>query len=164
MNPDGARRLSMFFPILFLVLIVSQLYWFRTLRSWLRHLVVEKRARRIAGGTLLATYLFMIAFNFGVFGRFRTPVHLTPAQALLVAPFLWWVASSLVGFLLAVLISPIRLAAHGVRRLRPEQPENPRRRELLARTATAITTAPFVAGAYGLLYGRLNLQTPTQRI
>ncbi len=41
---------------------------------------------------------------------------------------------------------------------------SPGRRQFLERTATAVVAAPFVAGAYGLFYGRLNLQTTTQRI
>jgi predicted MPP superfamily phosphohydrolase len=38
------------------------------------------------------------------------------------------------------------------------------RRRLLKQTATAFCAAPFVAGAYGLFYGRLNLEVTHQRI
>jgi uncharacterized protein len=38
------------------------------------------------------------------------------------------------------------------------------RRHFLEQTATALCAAPFVAGAYGLFYGRLNLETTHQRI
>jgi hypothetical protein len=41
---------------------------------------------------------------------------------------------------------------------------SPERRVFLERTAQVVTAAPFLGGAYGLLYGRLNLETPTQRI
>ena len=36
---------------------------------------------------------------------------------------------------------------------------SPARRHFLGRTPAVATAAPFVAGAYGLLYGRLNLET-----
>jgi hypothetical protein len=38
------------------------------------------------------------------------------------------------------------------------------RRRFLERTAAVAAGAPFVAGAYGLLYGRLNLETTSQTI
>jgi len=37
--------------------------------------------------------------------------------------------------------------------------ERPERRKFLERTAAAVVATPFVASAYGLLYGRLNLET-----
>ena len=54
---------------------------------------------------------------------------------------------------------PVRRAARSKIALR-----SPGRRQFLERTATAVVAAPFVAGAYGLFYGRLNLQTTQQRI
>jgi predicted MPP superfamily phosphohydrolase len=86
-------------------------------------------------------------------------VRLTLPDALLAAPFLWWVASSLVGFLLAVPIEIARLLSR-----KAAAPESPSRRLFLGRTATVVTSMPFVAGAYGLLYGRLNLETTHRRI
>jgi predicted MPP superfamily phosphohydrolase len=41
---------------------------------------------------------------------------------------------------------------------------SPGRRRFLEQTATAFCAAPFVAGAYGLFYGRLNLEVTHQRI
>jgi len=41
---------------------------------------------------------------------------------------------------------------------------SPARRQFLERTAAVLTGAPFVAGTYGLLYGRLNLQVTAQTI
>src|SRR5208337_5620468 len=38
------------------------------------------------------------------------------------------------------------------------------RRRFLEKTAVAMTTAPFVAGAYGMFYERLNLEISHQRI
>jgi uncharacterized protein len=38
------------------------------------------------------------------------------------------------------------------------------RRRFLKQTAITLSAAPFVAGVYGLFYGRLNLETTHQRI
>src|SRR6266481_759533 len=41
---------------------------------------------------------------------------------------------------------------------------SPGRRRFLEQTAIALSAAPFVAGTYGLFYGRLNLETAHRRI
>lgn len=43
-------------------------------------------------------------------------------------------------------------------------PQQLARRRFLQRTAVAASAAPFVAGAYGLFYGRLNLETAHRQI
>jgi hypothetical protein len=80
-------------------------------------------------------------------------------DALVTAPFAWWVASSLVAFLLAALLWPVRRVARSTKAL-----ASPARRQFLERGASAVVAAPFVAGAYALLYGRLNLEITQQRI
>ena len=126
------------------------------------------RARQAVGWGLLAVYGFLVAYNFGLLGRWPTPVHLTLGQALFAAPFLCWAGASFVGFILAIpfLLADgawrvVRAAAGRKRHL--AEPGSPGRRAFLG-TAAAVTGAPFVAGAYGLLYGRLNLETPLQPI
>jgi hypothetical protein len=75
-------------------------------------------------------------------------------------------ASSVVAFLIVLVFGLVRAVVWVVRGALPkrEEPPEPGRRAFLARTATVAAAAPFVAGAYGLLYGRLNLETPTRRI
>jgi predicted MPP superfamily phosphohydrolase len=84
---------------------------------------------------------------------------LTWYDALISAPFAWWVVCSLVAFLLAVLLWPVRRLARSI-----GVPASPGRRQFLERSANAVVAAPFVAGAYGLFYGRLNLEINRQRI
>jgi predicted MPP superfamily phosphohydrolase len=43
-------------------------------------------------------------------------------------------------------------------------PPSPVRRRLLERTAVVVSTTPFVAAGYGLLYGRRNVEVVRQRI
>ena len=121
-------------------------------------------------GAVLAAYVAVYQLNFGVWREPETPVRLTLRDALLAAPLLWWAASSFIAFLVAILLAIPRGIVGGVRRLlarrRRAGPEiqSPARRQFLERTAAVVTGAPFVAGTYGLLYGRLNLQVTAQTI
>jgi len=149
--------------IVLVIFAVSQVYWaWRGLSLLHRHVPAPGR-RRIIMALVLAVYLGLFVFTFGSFRR-ATPVSLTLSQALLVAPFLWWMVSSLVGALVALLFA-IPQAMVGMARwaARPAV-ESPARRVFLQRTAHVAAAAPFVAGAYGLFYGRLNLETPVQPI
>ncbi len=153
------------FRIVTLVFAVTQFYWawraYRAARRWF-----PDQPRRLAVCVAaLAAYLFFLAFNFGWFGPRSEAVHLTAADALIVGPFRVWLAASIIGFLIAALFAIPQSIAAGIRKLRekPEIDSRPRR-EFLGRTVAVATSAPFVAGAYGLLYGRLNLDTHTQRI
>jgi uncharacterized protein len=149
-----------FFAIIFLILGSSQLYWaWRGERlAWRK---ISSRALRVLVCVAIPTILVaMLAYTVGEFGRRPHPVHLTLRDALLTAPFAWWIASSLVGFLLAIpfaILAGVRAVA---RRLRGStELRSPARRDFLMQTANVVTAAPFLGGAYGLLYGRLNLET-----
>jgi len=149
----------LFLTPIFLLFAASQLYWLlRGLR-----LVRERYANPVRRWTIttavVGAYILISAYNFGWFGRNGTPTRLTAAEALLVAPYLWWVFSSMAGFLVAAPIGAIRKLFHR----KPVQ-HSPSRRHLLEHGATAVAAMPFVAGGYALLYGRLNLETTTRRI
>lgn len=158
------------------LLLGSQVYWIRRLRPWFRKLIPNQRARCWLGLTLVAVLLLMFASSFGWLGRSPTPVHLNLKSALLTAPFSWWVFSSVVAFLIAIIFWSIDGLARGtawsLRQLLGRPPErdasaalaSPGRRRFLGRTATVATALPFVSGAYGLVYGRLKLETTRQRI
>ncbi len=157
--------------ILILVFAVSQIYWAWRGYSLAVRLIPEPKRRLALCGIILALYFALFTFNFGYFGKRPTPVRLTLSEALLAAPFLWWVASSLVGFLVVVLFaipqSIVYVARRIAARLRKSvgpAAQSPDRRRFLQRTATIAAGAPFVGGAYGLLYGRLNLETTTQPV
>ncbi len=87
------------------------------------------------------------------------------------APFWLWFVGSLLGFLVAILLWIADRVARAVswafkKLIIPHRPElpSPGTRWFLEQTATALSAAPFVAGAYGLFYGRLNLETIHKRI
>src|SRR5580700_3541397 len=140
------------FGILIAIFLGSQIYWYA--RAWgLVKRVARTRTTRIAlTAAILGVYLALFALNFGVLGRRASPTRLTWYDALISAPFACWVVCSLLAFLLAMLLWPVRRAARSIGGL-----ASPGRRQFLERSASAVVAAPFVAGAYGLFYGRLNL-------
>ena len=130
--------------------LASQVYWL-----WRGYRLAGRR--KVLSAVLLAAYLALFAWNFGWLGGNYTPTRLTFPEAVFTAPFRWWMVSSMVGFLIVLLFWPARRAARaaGV---------SPGRRQFLEHTANAAAAAPFVAGAYGLFYGRLNLEVTHPRI
>jgi hypothetical protein len=140
----------------------SQVYWgWRGCR--LADRLIASRGRRLAAiAVVLAVYLAMLTWNLKFGWRPPAPVRMTWSDALLVAPFLCWAVSSMMAFPIALLFAVLRGAAGALRRRRASAADavaSPARRQFLQRTAAAAVSAPFVAGAYGLLYGRLNLET-----
>ncbi len=156
-----------------LIFTASQIFWLRQIRKWCARLLRSPRWRRALGGTGIALYLLLFLHNLPGLGRGSEPTQLTLRAALLDAPFRWWLFSSLLGFLVIALLSVVdRLAraarwayqiAAGAGRSRSVLP-SPERRRFLEQTGLALGFAPFVAGTYGLLYGRLNLKTTRMRI
>jgi len=144
------------FVLIMLFVLASQIFWAVWLARWGKRAIPRALWRRLLGLGALAFWLLGYVYNAVYFER-RTPIHLTPTEALLSAPFLWWVAGSFFGFLLAILLSPVRLAG----RLAISSPE---RRAFLGRAVSMASAAPFVGAGYGLLYGRLNLETTAPRI
>jgi predicted MPP superfamily phosphohydrolase len=148
--------------VILILFAAAQFYWLWRGLVLLRRRVARPHTRAIVGGAVLAYGLLLLAYNFGYLGRYETAVHLTLRDALLTAPFAWWAASSIVGFIVVLLLLPARGVAWLVRRRSP--PESASRRHFLERTVSVAAAAPFVAGAYGMLYGRLNLETTATRI
>jgi predicted MPP superfamily phosphohydrolase len=157
------------FSIVLLVFGPSQLYWGWRGYAFAAAHIRSRGWRWAACITVLAIYLAEWLINFGPWREPGTPVHLTLRDAL-AEPFLWWAASSFFAFLLVIVFAIVRAVFGMVRRLlarrRAASPElhSPARRELLGTAAAVAVGAPFVAGAYGLLYGRLNLEVTPQTI
>jgi len=157
------------FTIALAIILASQFYWVWRGLSLARQWIPRPGLRRIVVGLSVVVIVALWAYNFGSFRR-RTPIHLTLKEALLAAPFLTWAVSSLVGALIALLfaipqsIVGLARSVMAKRRARAggDKLASPSRRVFLERTAHVATTAPFLAGAYGLLYGRLNLEITLQ--
>ncbi|HEY1239236.1 MAG TPA: metallophosphoesterase [Bryobacteraceae bacterium] len=148
-------------PVFFLFL-GGQIYFLVRALAWARRRI-RSRARRIAAD-IFGVFVYFIYFGLNLWGGRERPEmpYMTPWDALVVAPFRWWIFSSTIAFMVVLVIWMIRGAARLVRAgvRRPEAASaGPSRRQFLEATATTAIAAPFVAGAYGLLYGRLNLET-----
>jgi uncharacterized protein len=130
-------------------------------------------ARAAAVTAVLGLYGALLAANLLSSPRSTpTPTHMTLHDALISAPFLWWIFSSTLAFFVVILVWLVRWVARAARLVvlriaspAPEEaPRLPERRRFLEGVATAAVASPFVAGAYGLLWGRLNLQITKQPI
>src|ERR1017187_278103 len=93
------------------IFAVTQLYWAWQARRWIVRHIQTANKRILAGAALAVLYFGMLAYNVHSFSIVPSPTRLTPGQALLGAPFWWWAASSVVGFLVAMLFSIVRLVA-----------------------------------------------------
>src|ERR1035441_3158694 len=100
------------FGVILSILCVSQLYWFWRASVRIRKAFRKTSARLALGGTALAVYFLMLAFNVGWLNGRQTPTHLTPGEVLLGAPFTLWLARPLVG---SLLLATFWIAAYVVR-------------------------------------------------
>jgi hypothetical protein len=153
--------------------IPSQIFWFWQIRSLGRKLIRSQSVRSWLGLVSVVIYLIMLAFNLWPRSAPESP-HLTVQAVLLEAPFLWWTLSSLLGFVAIVTFylcgrvgrSALSLYRNTLPTSHPHRERllSPERRRFLARTAVAVSTTPFAACAYGLLYERTEIETTHQRI
>jgi predicted MPP superfamily phosphohydrolase len=171
-NGGGPFFFLLFFAI-FVMLIASQLFWIPRVGELGKRLIPRNRWRTGLGAAGLLVYLFLLAFN--LLPLFHTGRNkgsgLSLRAALLEAPFWWWLVGSFFGFLITILLWTVDCLARAIswtfkKFITHPRPDlrSPGRRRFLEQTAYAFSAAPFVAGAYGLLYGRLNLETTHQRI
>ncbi len=171
-HPDNFGRFyDLFSVLLTVILIASQVFWIRRLGELGKTLIPSKRWRRGLGAAGLIVYFFLLAYDLLTGEATFKGSGLTLRAALLEAPFKLWLLGSLLGFLLAILLRIADRVARAVswafKKLKiPRRPElpSPGRRRFLEQTAIGFSAAPFVAGVYGLFYGRLNLETTRQRI
>lgn len=142
----------MFVLAILLLFVASQVYWAWRVRSFLRKRIESEFLRVFLGLSALALYAGLFVYSLP---GDPVPTRATLPQMLFAGPFQVWIPCSLISFLIAMTL----LLA---KKLAP--PVSPQRRRFLKQTGTAVVAAPFVGGAYGLLYGRLNLETVEKKI
>ena len=161
-----------FAPVLFLF-IGSQIYFGLRVVRWAVRRVRSRAARAGVTAGVAGVYVLYFFLYVRWAAEGPTPTHMTLRDALVSAPFLWWIFSSTIAFLVVILIwvgrGVAHLSASAFRLVHPSSPaaaaaSGSSRRQFLEHTATAAVAAPFFAGAYGLLYGRLNLETTNRQI
>lgn len=164
-----------------LVLFVgSQVFWIWKIRQLKNRLFQGRKLRislDVAGALCYAGF-----FYYAIWGgrHVPSPTSLTLGAAFFHAPVSWWFFGSLVGFAIYLIIRAVTLAVEGVvwpfARLSARTQDgnaavsssaglrSPARRKFFRQAATAVGVVPFAAGAYGILYGRLNLKVTNPRI
>jgi predicted MPP superfamily phosphohydrolase len=172
------------------LLVASQIFWIRRIRAFGRRFLARPAARTVAGAAAFAVYAFIMLYNFVPFWWMRAPAHtqLTARDVLLDAPFYLWVFGSVIGFLLLLILRlPLyffrlghwiyRLMVRALPALRvsgagapsngaadPPSPTVASRRRFLEQATVAAGTIPFAWGLYGLVFGRLELETTSYRL
>jgi uncharacterized protein len=169
--------------------VISQIFWIVKLRRWKRRFVKNKVLRTALGWSGWALYAGWYVYAVWNLRRVPSPTTLTPGEALLQGPFEWWVFCSFAGFAFYLIVwatgylwiwarrafgrfaTDLSAEAAGQSANESQSPESgsaqsaqPERRLFFRRVATTVGLAPFAAGAYGFLYGRLNLKIHHQRI
>src|SRR5690348_12849610 len=96
------------FSTLLLVFGISQVYWAWRGYSFAVKRIQSRRQLWMVCGTVLTVYVILYLMNLGPWRERGTPVHLTIRDALLAAPFLWWVVSSLFAFWVIILFAMAR--------------------------------------------------------
>ncbi len=176
----------LFFAISVMV-IASQLFWIRRVLDLGERFIPGKPRRAWLAIVAGLVYLFIFTYSFPSIES--TSAHIFRAadyrlhSVLIEAAYWWWFVGSQVAFLLVIAFGTADRAARATawvyRRARePMQvhgaalklgaiardPPSPARRHFLEQTAIAVSATPFVAAAYGLLYGRLNVEVTHPRI
>jgi hypothetical protein len=172
----------LFFSAVFVTLIASQLFWIGCVLDVGERLVPGKLRRtwRVVIVTLACLFFFGYVFTSHLPRGDST--RLTLRGVLFVAPFSWWFVGSMAGFVLVIVFwtadRSTRAATWAYRRARKTvaghaapmagavalDPPSPARRRFLEQTAITVSATPFVAAAYGLLYGRLDVEVTRPRI
>ena len=173
-----------FFSALFVTLIASQLFWIARVVGLGERFIPGKPQRvwlRIIVGVL---YLLFFAQQFIPSDSSRgDSTHLTLRSVLFDGAWSVWLVGSWVGFGMVMFFWIVdrgrRAAAWLYRKARRVaaghaaapmpgpaalDPPAPARRQFLEQTAVALSAVPFVAAAYGLLYGRRDVEVTRPRI
>lgn len=174
----------LFFSALFVMLIASQLFWVGRVVGLGERFIPGKPRRLWLTFVASVVWLFFFASNIGPWDiRRGDSTHLRLGNLLIEAPFWWWFVGSTVGFGLVIVLwtldRTIRAAAWvyrisrkaaATRTAAPKpgavalDPPSAARRQFLEQVGVAVSAVPFVAAAYGLLYGRLDVEVTHPRI
>jgi predicted MPP superfamily phosphohydrolase len=174
----------LFFFALFVMLIVSQIFWVGRVVGLGERFIPGKPRRAWLTAIASVVCLFFFAYNIGPWEIPRgDSTHLTLRHALFEAPFWWWFVGSWAGFGLVMVFWTIDRTTHAAAWVYSKarkagadhaaapmpggialDPPSPARRRLLEQTAVAVSAVPFVAAAYGLLYGRIDVEVTRPRI
>jgi predicted MPP superfamily phosphohydrolase len=179
--PGRFLAMRVAYRVILVTLTASQIFWIRRALD-LGERFMPGNPRRAWLAVIAVAVLFALLV---VHLQVATMGHITGAARLRIVlmegAFTWWLLGSWLGFGLLIVFwtidrvvqasawvySRVRYAAAAhVTALKPAPVSVPSfaRRRFLEQTAIALSATPFVASAYGLLYGRLDLEVTRRRI
>jgi uncharacterized protein len=167
-----------------MIFLASQIFWTRRAFELGRRFIPLRTWRIVLTAFMGALYVVPIAY---LFVPLTFPLFLAAERSLLgiflEAVFWWWFVGSFVGIFLVIAFWIVDRAArvigwlyHRAREMAGRRalalksgavalaPSSPGRRRFLEQAAVTVSATPFVASAYGLLYGRLDLEITHQRV
>lgn len=155
------------------LLIGAQIFWIRRLQGLGRKLIKDQVWRERVGVAALAVYTLLALYYFVPLRWMKAPAHtrMTWTELFLQAPFVWWFFGSTAGYLLVLVLrlpSYLYRAGRKVYCLVAPPPAAPpaasSRRRFLEQATVAAGTLPFAASFYGLVFGRLEIETTSHRV
>ena len=186
----GPTRVA--FRLFLVMLIASQFFWIRRALDLGERFIPGKPRRAWLTAIACFVELFFFVYSYthmgGVVHLFLASKIIGAADPTLCSVLMegalsWWLAGSVLGFGLVIFFWSVdRAASAAVRVYRKargaaacsvDAPQpgtvvpdltSPTRRHFLRQTTIALGATPFVASAYGLLYGRFDVQITRQRI
>ena len=182
-HPDEeGRAVDLIFFALLVTFIGSQLFWIKRIID-----VAVRFTPSYIGRTRLAVvvaliYLFVYAYSYPSIQSTNDHIFRTgydrPLTVVTEALFWWWFVGSLLAFFLVLVFGAgdyaVRTAIWTYNKIRGatrqhasaeiSTPASPGRRRFLEQTAVLVSSTPFVAAGYGLLYERRDVEVVRQRI
>lgn len=186
----GPTRVA--FRLFLVMLIASQFFWIHRALDLGERFIPGKPRRAWLTAIACFVELFFFVYSYthmgGVVHLFLASKIIGAADprlrsVLMEGALSWWLAGSVLGFGLVIVFWSVDRAASAAawvyRKARAPAAGNvdtpqpgtvvpdltsPARRHFLRQTAFALSATPFVASAYGLLYGRLDVEIVRQRI
>ena len=155
------------------LLIGGQIFWIRRLQSLGCKLIKNQVWRKRVGAAALAIYGLLLFYYLVPLRWMRTSAHTetTWTELFLQGPFVWWFFGSTVGYLLVLILrlpSYLYRAGRKISHALVPPPASPpaasSRRRFLEQATVAVGTLPFVGSFYGLVFGRLEIETTSHRV
>jgi uncharacterized protein len=187
-HPDEfGRLLDMAFLAIFVMLVASQFFWVRRVLDAVERFKPGKPRRSGLAVIAFLIYMFFLIYSYPSIESANDHVFRAAdprlSSVLIVGIFWWWLVGSWAGFGSVMVLwtadFATRSSAWVYRKMRQVAEgyfaslapgaislglPSPARRRFLQESAVAVSAAPFVAAAYGLLYERLDMEITHQRI
>jgi hypothetical protein len=172
--PDKFQLMRVASRVILVFVIASQIFWIRRVLYLGGKCIPGKLRRAWLAVIAIAVYLFFFVYSF-------THMEAVLPHVAVMGAFTWWLVGSVLGFGLVIIFWAAERVARasawvysharnagaarfGTLKPAPIAAFSPARRHFLQQTAIALSATPFLASAYGLLYGRLDVEVTRRHI